>query len=306
MHHARPRTPAFTLIELLVVIAIIAILIGILIPSLATARGMGKQVLCANHQRQIFSGISSYTTDFKDFHHAKRLNYGARFSRINASGPYESNNLRLLRPYLPNFTEDGTGTDFAYWGAIYDSYFDITVDPSWYVARMPWVSMDNPPFPGWKMWRCPSAKKMDPYPNGTQWNPDHFYQSYGFNGVEAYPNNGTLPPRGATWWRRQYVPAYGRIVSVPTRMSEIIQPSALLIFQDAFEHMIDANGDTLNDLTQYNPDIEGGNPAFFNWQKEYFRHNAGCNTTWGDGHVRAIGVVQLNESLPWYIVPRGQ
>jgi prepilin-type processing-associated H-X9-DG protein len=59
-------------------------------------------------------------------------------------------------------------------------------------------------------------------------------------------------------------------------------------------------GDTLNDLTQYNPDIDNGDPHFRDWTKEYFRHNAGCNATWGDGHVKAMGKVDINGSLPWY------
>jgi len=299
------RTPprathrAFTLIELLVVIAIIALLIGILVPSLGRAREAGRQVVCANNQRQIQAAIFAYANDYREVHHAKRLNYGARFLRINSGGPYESNNLRMVRPYIPNFSSDGPEQDFAYWGNIYDPYFDISIDQSWYVARMPWPSNTAPPFAAWKLWRCPSARLMDPYPDGTTFDPDHFYQTYGFNGVDDRLDPGTNRP-AATWWKRQYVAAYGRIISVPNKLTSVTQPSALIMFQDAFEHMLDANGDTLNDLTQYNPDVDGGNPLFRNWQKEYFRHNAGCNTAWGDGHVRAIGAVQLNDSLPWY------
>lgn len=299
MVHSNRRTAAFTLIELLVVIAIIAVLIGLLVPAISAARGAGKQVVCASNMRQIYAAIASYATSSKEYHHAKRLNYGARFLRISAGGPYESNNLRYLRPYVPNFTSDGGPPDLAYWGQLYDSELGIDVDQQWYTARMPWVGMNAPPFPGWKLWRCPSATKMDPYPDGTNWMPDHFYQTYGFNGVDDRIDPSTNKP-AMTWWRQLYAPQYGATVSLPTKLSDVHQPAALVMFQDAFEHMLDANGDTLNDLSQYNPDVSVGDPRFANWQKEYFRHNGGCNTMWGDGHNKAIGKVNFNESLPWY------
>jgi len=62
---AHPRTAGFTLIELLVVIAIIALLIGILLPSLGKAREAGRAVKCMANMKQIGTGLQSYATDYK-------------------------------------------------------------------------------------------------------------------------------------------------------------------------------------------------------------------------------------------------
>jgi prepilin-type N-terminal cleavage/methylation domain-containing protein len=51
---------AFTLIELLVVIAVIAMLLGILIPSLARARASAMKIVCASRMGQIATAFNSY------------------------------------------------------------------------------------------------------------------------------------------------------------------------------------------------------------------------------------------------------
>lgn len=60
---SRNAADGFTLIELLVVIAIIAILAGMLLPSLARAKERSKRSVCASNLHQIAIGIQIYAQD---------------------------------------------------------------------------------------------------------------------------------------------------------------------------------------------------------------------------------------------------
>jgi len=87
------RSLAFTLIELLVVIAIIAILAGLLIPTLARSKEESRRAYCRNSLRQVGLGIAMY----RDDHNDKPPLY---LFRIPKGSQFPNGDQEYLEPYL--------------------------------------------------------------------------------------------------------------------------------------------------------------------------------------------------------------
>ncbi len=107
MHKQLPRAKGFTLVELLVVIAIIALIIGILLPSIASARAQAKFVTCSVNLRTIGQMLHAYAVENED-----RIPRGPSFNSVN---------YPLFTPSVPYFV---FGQDIAtsqIWTTQYDA-----------------------------------------------------------------------------------------------------------------------------------------------------------------------------------------
>lgn len=89
------RRSAFTLIELLVVISIIALLIGILLPALAAARGEARAIACASNGRQHAIAMETFVSSNKD-------RYPPAYGYIRGDGGFDPSNPANQNPTSAN------------------------------------------------------------------------------------------------------------------------------------------------------------------------------------------------------------
>jgi prepilin-type N-terminal cleavage/methylation domain-containing protein len=95
---------AFTLVELLVVVAIIAVLIGVLIPSVRLARSQANRTVCMSNLRQVGIGIQFYTQDSRMLPRAVPMILPTGRSKAGAQLMAAGNTGLMALPRVANYS----------------------------------------------------------------------------------------------------------------------------------------------------------------------------------------------------------
>lgn len=206
------RFRAFTLIELLVVIAIIALLIGILLPSLGQARKVARTLVCSNTASQIAKGINSYAYEYKDAILGSPLSSG--FDALPASS---------LKPTPATFNGiavqqwDFMGPLASFWGYMGpgESLDSVDLTDGVRAQRFAWLRELKPMV-------CPENNVTStPWPSGSgEWTQGRmigYNMSTQFTSTEKAANLG-----GTGVWpqdRRGYTPYLYRIGSAASKIA---------------------------------------------------------------------------------------
>ena len=102
---ARPHRCAFTLIELLVVISIIALLVGILLPALGSARHSARAMACLSNLRQLSTAHWMYMGDYK----GRFIDVGLAHGGVHADETTAW--VKTLQEYWSSSQDSGLGTE---------------------------------------------------------------------------------------------------------------------------------------------------------------------------------------------------
>jgi len=143
----------FTLIELLVVIAIIAILAGMLLPALSSARNKAAEVACANNLKQLSLGVLQYNQDFNGYLPPCFYADGTPWSHLILE--YVGNDYNLYRCPKDNFKRTLAGHPRTYGCNATDNSFNNKYYPfgtySGDGSSDGWKSGASPVQFGWKI-----------------------------------------------------------------------------------------------------------------------------------------------------------
>ena len=131
----------FTLVELLVVIGIIALLISILLPTLARAREAANTIKCASNLRSIGQGMQQYVTDNKNTYPPAYIYEGMQIQGQAPSGTQ---------------TPPAADKGYIHWSALIYKRKDVAASDAIFRSQS-----------GWEAFQCPSIDKGGLPPTNT-------------------------------------------------------------------------------------------------------------------------------------------
>jgi prepilin-type N-terminal cleavage/methylation domain-containing protein/prepilin-type processing-associated H-X9-DG protein len=150
------RNKGFTLVELLVVIGIIALLISILLPTLASARRAANSTKCLASLKEIGNAFSMYAMDNKGYYPAVR-------DKVN------------------QYTANGQVAERR-WTDLLAKYFHKKGDNFQTNAELTQIRINS------VLWGCPEWTKTFQYnANAGAGSADHVYNGYGMQYYPSFP-----------------------------------------------------------------------------------------------------------------------